>query len=101
MSAHWEYMIVSWQYKTNYATKGVDEETTWESLYRITRPGSETETVAAGDLTWITFLNDLGADGWEMVTESLRKSIIFSQTNGWHNVASPVEIVWNFKRLAT
>jgi hypothetical protein len=101
MSARWEYLIVSWQYKTNWSNKAPTEAQTWESLYRVTRPGREPETFAAENVNWSELLNELGSDGWEMVTESLRKSVIYGQSMGWSNVGSPVEIVWHFKRLAS
>jgi hypothetical protein len=101
MSAHWEYLTIAWQHTTNYATKAPDEEQTWESTYRISKPNAEPDTLAAADVNWTKLLNDLGADGWEMVTESIRSTVIFGQSMGWSNVGSPIQIVWQFKRLAT
>ncbi|HXD53762.1 MAG TPA: hypothetical protein VN618_03325 [Solirubrobacteraceae bacterium] len=101
MTAHWEYLTIAWQSMTNYATKTPDEAQTWESNYRISKPNAEPEVLSATDVNWTTLLNELGADGWELVTESVRKTVIFSQSMGWSNVGSPIEIVWQFKRLAT
>jgi hypothetical protein len=97
MRTRWEYLVVEWRYSTNFASVTSSEPQTWESVYYVARAGADTET-HPGDLDWIAFVNDLGEQGWEMVSETTRLSVIVAQAQGWKDVGRPISIVWQFKR---
>lgn len=92
-----------WRYST---AKKADEKRTWRQELTITRPGQDGET----RLVWtspptdeaktstLDVLNDLGAEGWELVTETVLDSEIFSRLHGWESVGSPVLMRYLLKR---
>jgi hypothetical protein len=98
MTPRWEYLLASWQSTTNYYSKASHEAQTWESVYWLTRPDVEPEKLN-GEVKWSALLNELGAEGWEMVSESVRRSVVHAHALGWTNAGAPIEIRWTFKRL--
>src|SRR3712207_6586256 len=97
MTTRWEYLRVANIYSTNYATKQPTEAQTWEHAYWVVRPGEGDWTRA--DLPGLTELfNELGAEGWELTTESVSQSVIVSRSQGWLSVGRPVQTDYWFKR---
>jgi hypothetical protein len=96
MSTQWEYLLVLWQ-GPNLATEGAGDTQKEEAGYQITRPNTKTEKVPA-DIRLSRLLNDLGAEGWELVSHTILRSVIFSKSLGWSNVGGPIEMAWTFKR---
>ncbi len=90
-------MRVVWDHTTNYATKAPGEEQTWEVQYSIYRAAAEPERMS-GDADFLAFLNTLGADGWELISESIQNSTIVSGSGGWPDAGVPTRVVWTFKR---
>lgn len=97
MSTRWEYLQVIWSSTTNFVTKKLDEFATVKEVYQILRPGKEPEDLGS-DLNWLSLLNELGADGWELVAERMQSSVVASQMYGWPDVGTPILMVWTFKR---
>lgn len=105
MTARWEYLFVTWISKRE--TVKLDTYT-WTYTFWIKRPGSEEEeerlswssetketTLALNEL-----LNELGGEGWEMVSETVLDSVVFSSKHGVESVGAPLRMRWNFKRPA-
>lgn len=94
-----------WRYLT---AKKADEKRTWRQELTVTRPGQDDET----RLVWtssstdetktstLDLLNELGAEGWELITETVLDSEIFTRLHGWENVGSPVLMKYVLKRPA-
>jgi hypothetical protein len=96
MSARWEYLFVAWQ-SPNPAAGGVGDTQAGEPGYWITRPYTDAEK-APGDVKLSQLLNDLGAEGWELISHTIPKSVVLSKWLGWPNVGGPIEMTWTFKR---
>jgi hypothetical protein len=97
MKTRWEYLRVTWEHATNYATKSATDAQTWETLYRIYRGGAEPEQLP-GDGDWTDLANKLGGEGWELVSESIQDSAVVSGAHGWPNAGVPILVSWTFKR---
>jgi hypothetical protein len=93
----WEYLIVSWTQRTNLESKRPEERQTWQEEWSVRAPGSERRRLP-DDLKWFEYLNELGADGWELVNERHRSSVVYSATLGWPNASGPVQIIRTFRR---
>ncbi len=63
---------------------------------RSGQPKQEIST--EGPFRFIDLLDELGADGWELVTERTEDTVIFREMYGLHNVGSAVGIYYTFKR---
>jgi hypothetical protein len=48
--------------------------------------------------SWGRFLNELGADGWEMVSHTVTHSGINLKTAGWGTASEPLQAGYIFKR---
>ena len=91
----WQYLCVTWEYSTQVVG---DQPRTWANRYFLRRDGGEATALPEG-LDWVKYLNELGSDGWELVTERMQNSVVFGgQELGWSNVAGPVRMVFTFKR---
>lgn len=98
----WEYMRVAYIYSTEPPVKrdGIQRQRTWSHVYYVYRPGQSEETIDSKHLNFDSYLNDLGNEGWELVSESVRETTLISPVYGWEMVGHPVRIVWTFKRPA-
>lgn len=93
MRETWQYLVMVWE----YTTKMVDQEQTWAGKYYIYRTGVETvEKEPTG--SFVGLLDELGADGWELVTSEPTRNTLVSTFGGWTEVSMPVRIRWTFKR---
>lgn len=92
----WEYMRVWYLTSTEVSRPGQSQ--TWSQEYWISRPGAEQEQLAAAGVDFDVLLNEFGAEGWELVSENTRDSVVIAEQRGWPNVGTPVSIVWTFKR---
>lgn len=98
----WEYLIVDWQLDAEPFRQ------TWryDLVLRVrSQDGQTTEHrhpyPLDGDPT-VRLLNDLGAEGWEMVTACLTENAIAGSARRGHVPASyPTGFSWQFKRPAT
>lgn len=101
----WEYLNVVWIYKR---TTVKVETYKWTQTYWIYRPGVEgeerfawsSEDTAKVKVTFNDLLNELGSEGWELASESVLDSVVFSSKHGVEMVGTPLRMRWNFKRLA-
>jgi hypothetical protein len=71
--------------------RGDDEP---QELYHVPLPWPDSER-----FSWGRFLNDLGADGWEMVSHTIARSGINLKTVGWGTASEPLQTTYTFKRL--
>ena len=106
MTDRWEYMSVTWIYSTT--NQNTVAPTTWKGEYSIARPGQPRETRLSYDSTdkgaettgIDALLNELGADGWELVSETVMDTTIFSSLHGWSDSGTPTQMRWSLKRRA-
>lgn len=101
MSAGWEYLLVAWNVT---ATPPAAASEPWGLVgsIQISRPGSEdpeTRTYDASLASTIAFdvLNELGAEGWELVSHVVERSTV-TQAQGYQTVGVPVGSTQIFKR---
>lgn len=90
----WEYMRVTYV----SSTKMSPTPQTWSEDYWVCRPGAEREHLAAASVDFDVLLNELGSEGWDLVSEHTRDSVVLSSQHGWPMVRVPVKMVWTFKR---
>jgi hypothetical protein len=101
----WEYLHVVWIYKR---TTVKVETYKWTQIYWVYRPGVEkgeerfawSEDTTKVKVTFNDILNELGSEGWELVSESVLDSVVFSNKHGVEMVGAPLRMRWNFKRPA-
>jgi hypothetical protein len=85
---------------------GDEEIRRWRYDYAISRPGKEREVRTGWSsaegvnaaFNLLDLLNEFGAEGWELISESVLDSIIFSERHGWSQVGGPVQIKCILKR---
>ncbi|HEX3733776.1 MAG TPA: hypothetical protein VHU86_01355 [Solirubrobacterales bacterium] len=107
MTDRWEYMSVVWTYEAK-PLPGSAENRQWafKEDFWIWHPGAETaehrpykdtqeKNVSGTPL--LTILNEFGAQGWEVITETLRESAA-GKRRGWPEAAYPIVRQWLLKR---
>jgi len=97
----WEYLLVAWNLT---ATPPSNEGETWtlEGTFHITRPGVvgvETRRYDGAQPSTHAFelLNELGADGWELVSNIVERSTV-APAQGYQTVGVPIASMQTFKR---
>lgn len=105
MSDRWEYMSLIWQ---QVARQLHESESEWQAEFFIRRGlgGSESETRRHYDYgmeedpktNLVDLLNEFGAEGWEVVSESSLMTAAGSLVNGFAEIGAPVEFRWLLKR---
>jgi hypothetical protein len=102
-------MSVSYRYTREWVLppSGPPGRTVWKSWFDIYKPGKGTETRRSTDssdsdlkdsIWWLDLLQEFGAEGWELVGETIQNSVVVDEENGWKNKRMPTSIRWNFKR---
>ena len=81
----WEYLRVSYQAAPIGGVK-----------WWIQRPGKGEDSLPEST-DWFVLANELGADGWELVTDQISGSAVIA-TLGWDHASQPVWRSWIFKR---
>jgi hypothetical protein len=115
MSERWEYTLIYWTYSTKFEGEEIafpsgerQPKQLWRAEFRIVRPGGESES-RLGYSTYpkdeeveetqiAALLNELGAEGWELVSETVYDSTIVSARGGWQKAGMPIEVRWTLKR---
>ena len=104
MSVRWEYLTVAWSLT---ATPPVPPAEAWgfAGTFQISRPGvsgTETRTYDAALVSNAAFdlLNELGADGWELVSNVVERSAV-TAAQGYQTVGVPITSTQIFKRPAS
>lgn len=91
----WEYLVLIWLYSTtNRATRPADKQAAEHSIF-IFQPGAGPEEYY-GEL--VEALNDLGTEGWELVTSDSLESTVMDLRFGWKQVTTPIRNRYVFKR---
>jgi hypothetical protein len=107
MTELWEYMTISWTYTREWKfTPPGPGRDIWKSQFYIYRPRAKTETRLGSDsdnpeakTTWyLEILQEFGAEGWELVGETVMDTVLVSEENGWKSKGVPAHIRWTFKR---
>ncbi len=99
----WEYASITWIYSTEQKQ---GEKPKWKQVYSICWPdGTSEERLgwtsedSSEDTTSIIELeNELGAQGWELISVTVLDSVVLNKQYGWPNVGTPVRKSWVFKR---
>ena len=101
MRARWEYLVVAWSLT---ATAPIAPSEAWGFVgtFHISRPGvsgAETRTYDAALVSTMAFdlLNELGAEGWELVSNVVERSAVTS-AQGYQTVGVPITSTQIFKR---
>lgn len=93
MTERWEYAAVTWTYTTEL--EGGDR--IWRQHISTYRPGGETrkhefwnskQEEAVGP-NLVEVFNELGAEGWELVTDTVSDSTVIPHDSGWDDVGTP------------
>jgi hypothetical protein len=94
----WEYLRLRLTLKTNLASKRWRESQSWNRVYVLSGRGRSEEEIPGEDLELTNLLNELGSEGWELVSETVYESSAASSPTGWPNAQIPIDIRWTFKR---
>ncbi len=109
MTDRWEYMSVVWTYDAKLLPGPADDgKWAFKEDFWIWHPGAETadhrplrdtedKDVSGPDI--LEILNELGAEGWELVSETVRESSA-GKRRGWPEAAHPIVRQWTLKRRA-
>ena len=103
MRTRWEYLIVAWSL-TATPPASPSEAWTLEGAFHISRPGAygaETSRYDGAHASSLGFdlLNELGADGWELVGNTVERSAV-APTQGYQTAGAPIATTQIFKRPA-
>ncbi len=84
MRTAWEYLEVVYIFWTEHAHPADNSPQTWHHELWVREPGApERELREDSDLH--ALLNDLGAKGWEVISERNTHTTIVGTTLGWHH----------------
>ncbi|WP_034087074.1 hypothetical protein [Streptacidiphilus albus] len=96
MRTRWEYLLVRYQVALVDVDGGRQD---WREDFLLTWPGNvPPETRSASDVHWSALLAEVGADGWELVGDSIQETAIFPSRRGMLDINAPIKIVFTFKR---
>ena len=102
MRTRWEYLIVAWNL-TATPPASPSEAWTLEGAFHISRPGGVVETRrydgALPPTLGFELLNELGADGWELVSNTVERSTV-AAAQGYQTAGVPIASTQIFKRPA-
>lgn len=108
MTERWEYMQVEWVATTSRKMIDGSPRQTHRSEIEIAAPGEEKEIRLSYDSenpeaqteNLLQVLNELGAEGWELIGEVVSESII-APKSGWPQVGMPIRTQYLLKRPAS
>ena len=98
MAVRWEYLVVVRESNVKKAGETWEYLTEWFFYW----PAATQAEKRLQDRSWgfIQVFNELGADGWEMVAETVTHSLM-STVSEWARPASrPLQFRWTFKRIS-
>lgn len=105
MTERWEYMVFDWSYVTRFksdGSRGNSQE--WRSELGIRKPGMDREERLHHDygeepvFSLLDVLNEFGAEGWELTTETVLATAAVVDTHGWSDAGLPIEMRWTLRR---
>ena len=112
MSARWEYMLVDWEVRLERAVHDVAggsnadplvnlalSDPVWSREFVIWRPDGDRERRPDGPGALVALLDELGAAGWELASESTLRTAVTSDAAG-DDMGVPALVRWTFKRPA-
>jgi hypothetical protein len=92
-----EYLLLSWWTTATEVEGSTPRRWDFASHFRLVGPGVDEDLPPDRPLG--TVLNDLGADGWELVAETSHSGRIGGY-HGYIEASVPIHITWTFKRAA-
>lgn len=107
MTERWEYMFVEWVATTRQEKVNLVLRQTFKAELKITPRTGEEEVRLAHDskdqnaetTTLLEVLNELGAAGWELISEVVAESVV-GPKSGWEEVGTPIRTRYLLKRRA-
>jgi hypothetical protein len=91
----WEYLTLTWV----HSATGTEGALTYESKWLIRQGHSGADTVRPAEDTLVDVLADLGAEGWELVNETLQSTAQISKP-AYPSSTTPLRVRWILKRPA-
>jgi hypothetical protein len=107
MSERWEYMTFSWIYRKKWTSPQLGGSgDVWSSEFQISRYGEQVETRPASNSEkrpekptgFMDLLHEFGADGWELVGETVLDTVLVGEEHGWRSKGTPAHVRWTLKR---
>jgi hypothetical protein len=115
MSDRWEYKLIYWSFSTKfegelgtYPSGESKRKQFWRVQLQSRESGKEPddrlsysnfgEDLGADTVKIQDLLNEFGAQGWELVSETVLDTTLVSDQNGWSKAGTPIEIRWILKR---
>lgn len=96
MRTCWEYLALVWEWSFIWDEANVTG--TSQAKWYLWRPRvAEPEVFDAETTGWLSLANDLGAEGWELVSDDVLCNIV-GQAQGWPKASRPVRRRLTFKR---
>jgi hypothetical protein len=95
----WEYCQLVWEIQPTL--DGSPKHWTYPSTYTILREGEEVGHLPmkhGRDIDRGTLFNDLGREGWEMVSETVRSTYYAAEFDRKLEMGVAKKVVWMFKR---
>jgi hypothetical protein len=96
MSERWQYMTIVWGHIST-PDRGLVQEYFINGAGRSEKRVSRAEHGEDEDFSFGDFLDELGAEGWELVSETVLETTLLPGI-GWEQVGSPVRIRWMLKK---
>jgi hypothetical protein len=91
----WEYLTLTWMHSVSGSEGALQYQSTW-----LIREGhSGVDTPRSADDALVDVLADLGAQGWELVNETIQSSTPMNR-QGFPNSSTPLRVRWILKRPA-
>lgn len=102
MSERWEYLAVIWIYSVEHT----GDEPIQRQQFQIHRGTGDDEkrhflsSEKPGEKgpSLIDLFNELGAEGWELVSDAVQYTKIFEEAEGWSEVGAPLRHQYMLKR---
>lgn len=109
MMIRWEYAVLEWSYETHgtvverevgvgsRVSTASSRDVSYRHLWRIRYPGGEPQPVVGEDVSLGGVLNELGREGWELVSEVVMDRSA-APVRGWPRADVPVSVRYTLKR---
>jgi hypothetical protein len=107
LTESYEYLIVIHVYQTNYASipnlpdepDGSRPKQTWTYTWYLTWPDNTKVEERPGNILASTLFNELGKDGWKLITSDIPDSVVVSGGHyGWTEAGIPIRQRFIFMR---
>jgi hypothetical protein len=91
----WDYLTLTWV----HTATGAEGALQFESKWLVRQGGTGSETTRSANDALVDILAELGAQGWELVNETLQSAAQLTKL-GFPSATTPLRVRWIFKRPA-